>query len=283
MKILIIGASGFIGFNLYNFLSQKSGLKVVGTYFSKQKNNKLIRLDATSKKDLKKVISEMDYDVIIYAAGNKNLKICESDIEEAKKINTYPIIELLDILNTNNFNPQLIYISTDYVFDGLKGDYTTTDVPEPKTNYGISKYLSEIVIKKNYKNYSIVRTSAIMGKNGTFFDWIVGELKQKKTIELFNNIFFTPTPVKFLCIGLLDIIINKKGGIYHICGNLKFSRFSFGKFLKKLSDEFIATLKPVSFNGGDYFFQKDLSMVPSEGYVLDKQDLISFLKEEIGK
>lgn len=281
MKILIVGASSFIGLRFYKFLIENSKFNIAGTYFSNKKDDNFLQLDMTSKVDIERILQDTKPDAIVWVAGNKNLKFCETDIEEAKKINTYPIIDLLDILDSSTLKPHLVYISTDYVFDGMCGNYKSSDKPKPTTNYGISKYLAEVAIENKYNNFSIVRTSAVMGNGSTFFDWIVSELKQDKIIELFENSFFTPTPIEFLSKNITDLIINKKYGVFHICGSQKLSRFGFGILLKALSNEFIATAKPFVLDENSSLFQKDLSMIPSENLIINNQEFVSYLKKEM--
>lgn len=281
MKILIVGASSFIGFRLFTFLKENSKYEIFGTYFKNKVDSSFLKLDIQSKEDIKKTIDFIKPNIIIWIASNKNLKFCQEDLEEAKKINTNPIYDVVDILSQSSVKPYFMYLSTDCVFDGNSGNYGVMDIPNPQTHYGVSKYLAEKIVQEKYNNFVIIRTSAVMGKGGTFFDWIISELKKETTIELFENSFFTPTPITLLVESILNLIYKNKNGIFHICGTNKFSRYEFGNYLKSLSNDFVANLTPFSLNETDTLFQKDLSILPSDFLNTEYELFKAYLKKEI--
>lgn len=260
MKILIVGASSFIGFRLFNFIQNNTQYDVVGTCFKNKKDDSFIFLDITDKFQLTKTFIEQKPDVIVWVAGSKNLKECEASIDFAKKINSTPIEQSIDILRLNNICAHFVFFSTDYIFDGEKGNFKDYDIPNPKTNYGRSKYYAEQFLLESNINYSIVRTSAVMGAGGTFFDWVVKELKNKKHIELFDDSFFTPTPINMLIEAIIILVKNKEFGTYNICGGSRLTRFEFVSLLKSLDKNFIANLIPVPTPKNMLHMQHDLSM-----------------------
>jgi len=282
MRILIVGASGFIGYRLYKYFNDNSQFEIFGTYNKNKKDNNLIHLNLIIKDEIERILQEIKPDCIIWIAGNKNVQSCEEHIDETLKINTKPIEVAIEYLNIKrDYYPHFIYLSTDYVFDGVKGSYTVLDKPNPKTKYGISKYLAEIEIKEKYKNYTIIRSSAVVGRGGTFYDWIISKLMEEKAIELFEDSFFTPTPIDFLVKKILYVAAENKLGTYHICGTKKFSRYTFGIYLKSLSTKFIAEIKPIKLGDNNKFIQKDLSMIPSEFAKMKDEEFEYYLRKEI--
>lgn len=269
MKILVVGASGFLGGKVYDFLKKNNTYEVLGTYCSNKKQG-LYSLDITNFSNMKEFFSKEVFDVVIWLAGSKNLARCEQSIDYAKKLNFEPIKNLLQIFERLNKEPYLVYISTDYVFEGSGGDYTDICLPNPKTNYGASKALAEKEINMQYNNFAIIRTSAVMAKGGNFFEWIIRSLKEQKCIELYTNTYFTPTPAEYLIENLEYIMLKKYFGIFHICGNLKVNRLEFAQFLKSLSIDFKAKLKGIE-STKDMLFQSDLSLVTSK--IIKNEDL----------
>ena len=231
MIIAIIGASGFIGNRIHQTFSKNNSLNVIGTFFKHKLHTQFICLDVTSKDLIEHFLVEFNPCLIFWIAGSKNLKKCENNWDYAFQINTKPIKEYYEIKKKLNIEPKLVFFSTDYVFDGLRGNYKDTDVVNPKTNYGISNKLAEDTILHNSAFDLILRTSAAMGSGGQFFDWLTKCLVNDKKVEIFNDIYFSPTPIKLLS-EATEYLINKQvSGIVHICGELRLSRYEFAEKL----------------------------------------------------
>ena len=168
MKILILGASGHIGSLIYKYYKNLN-YDVIGTYF-KNKNKDLIKFDISEDSKLSDyLIGGMD--LIIWAIGFKDILKTENFEGNTYKINVVLMNLFLRRILELNIKSKFIYISTDYVFDGVKGSYCTFDTPKPKTNYGLSKYLSELMLLSQYKNSMIIRTSAIMSTKSNVFEF----------------------------------------------------------------------------------------------------------------
>ena len=227
-KILIIGASGYIGSQCFEYFN-KSNFDVVGTRFKSQ-NSRLKFLDYTNDKDFIVFLKNSEPDVIIWCGGLKNLSITEKNLELSKEQNFHPIKTIIRYQKQNE-NLNFIYLSTDYVFNGLKGNYTTSDLPNPNTNYGISKLMSEKFIIENSKKFSIIRAGAVIGKGSLFFEWLIDKVLKNETIELFDN-YFTPTPIINLLEAIKFTIIMPQNKILHISGFQKMSRYEFGLEIK---------------------------------------------------
>ena len=282
MTIAIIGASGFIGNRIFQSLVKKNNNDLIGTFFKHKEDPKFFFLDITSRVSVEKFLSKNRPDVIFWIAGSKNLKKCEKNWKYAYQINTQPIKDYYQIKSKINLDSKLVFFSTDYVFNGIEGYYKDKDTVDPKTNYGITNKLSEEIIIKENKDDLIIRTSAVMGKGGTFFDWINKSLCYEKNVEIYKDIFFSPTPIKLLCEAAEHIIKNNNIGIVHICGGKRFSRFEFTKNLLNLNKNFSAKVIPINSAGDLNHFQHDLSLIPSD--VCEKfqtKEFLSYIKEEL--
>ena len=280
MKILIIGASSFIGFRLFQFFKDNNRYEVVGTCFQNKKDEIFLKCDITNREDIENTLKIVQPDVILWVAGSKNLKECEEHLEFAKKINTIPLQNCINYLEASEMKSHLIFFSTDYIFDGEKGNFTDLDIPNPKTNYGLSNFLAEKLLAKSHLNYSIIRTSAVMGKGGTFFDWLLTSLKKEENLEMFDDIYFSPTPINLLIENIVNIIDKHLYGTFNICGSEKLSRFEFATIVKTLSYEFKADLVPSIGTNQMQTFQKDLSMEQSK-MVVNNKTFFEYLKEEV--
>jgi len=199
-KILLIGASGFLGSYFYNRLKLSKDYFVCGTFFNTYNKN-LVKLDYTDFSNFKLFLEKINPDIIIWSAGQKNVKLLEQDFSIAEKNNLKPIKTIINFQQTVNKDVQFIFISSDYVFNGYKGNYSDVEKPNPDTNYGKSKYIAEQLIKEKSKLYSIIRVGSILGRGSKFFDWLVEELNTKLSIDLYDEII-SPTPLEMVYLAL---------------------------------------------------------------------------------
>lgn len=221
-KIAIIGKDSFIGAHLFKFLEKFSYYKVVGTT--------LETLDITNPDAIKTFILTEKCDVIILLAGSKNIKELESNKEYAYNINVKPVETFVKNITKERF----IYFSSDYVFDGQKGMYKTSDKTCPNTIYGENKVQAEELIQKSDINYAIVRTAAVLGEKSIFLSWLIETLTKEKSVEMFEDSYFTPTCINFLS-EIIDKIINDNSNkIYHVIQEKKLSRYELAHKVKQI-------------------------------------------------
>ncbi|MGL5749872.1 MAG: dTDP-4-dehydrorhamnose reductase, partial [Paraclostridium sp.] len=125
----------------------------------------------------------------------------------------------------------MIYISTDYVFDGSKdGEYVEDDITCPINVYGKSKYEGEVYVKEILDKYYIVRISWVFGENGNnFIDTMLRLAKDRDTLSVIDNQVGSPTYTKDLAVLLVDMIETNKYGIYHATNEGFCSWYDFAK------------------------------------------------------
>tara|TARA_B100000959_G_C14874199_1_gene579670 strand:+ start:37 stop:912 length:876 start_codon:yes stop_codon:yes gene_type:complete len=232
-KILIIGGSSFFSINFIKELYQD--YKIIGSYFSKKtlKINKT-KINIANKKNISDNIKKFKPDIIMNAVGLTNVEQCEKNYDKAFKLNTLGPKNLAEICN--KYKIKLIHISTDHLFDGKKSFYKEMDKTNPVNNYGKTKLLAEKYVKQ-YKNSMIIRTNFFgpgYGFSFKFFDNIIKNLKEKKKLYLFDDIYYTPISLKRLS-NIINLSIKKKLiGIYNIAGNERISKYRFGLKLAEI-------------------------------------------------
>tara|TARA_A100001015_G_scaffold295520_1_gene374608 strand:- start:88 stop:933 length:846 start_codon:yes stop_codon:yes gene_type:complete len=262
-KVLIIGASGFLGNYCFNKFLEENQFDVEGTRNSSL-NKKLTRIDYTNSLAFSDFITKSRPDFIVWCAGLKKLSLTEKDLELARKQNFYPIKTIVDYQNYLK-DVSLVFISTDYVFNGLKGNYKSIDAVNPSTNYGKSKVSAENYIIEKSPNFSILRAGGIIGKESVFLNWLVDKIKLSETIELYDNIF-TPTPIKSVFKAIKILMNSSKNGIYHVTGKQKLSRYEFGNLVKKHFKSSSSELIEVKCDNNNFNFLKDLSLINSKEF-----------------
>lgn len=209
MKILLIGASGKLGRAAYQYFSSRH--TVIGTYFTNFCEG-LVFLDLTQPDALTDLISAEEPDVILYAAGLTDVDKCEEHQELAYKCNAKPINQIVKYTSA-----KLIYISTDYVFSGDKGDYSEMSEPSPINVYGMSKLAGENATLSNKRN-AVVRVSGL-------FSYTNSPTANTRSAD--DNRFSSPVSFIDVCKAIELILDRDASGIFHAAGEKPLSRYEF--------------------------------------------------------
>jgi dTDP-4-dehydrorhamnose reductase len=159
--------------------------------------------------------------IVVHAGAMTQLDECETQRELCENINVKATAMIA--LYAEEFSQHLVYISTDFVFDGQKGNYNEDDVCNPISWYGFTKVQAEGIVESSYIPYAIVRTCLVYGNvlQGTrknIVTWVKESLEKGLPIKVVNDQWRTPTYVEDLAKGVLLIIQQQATGIYHISG-----------------------------------------------------------------
>jgi len=226
-SLLITGGSGFVGKNLANFFAPRCS--VATTYFQHptalDSAAKSFRLDVTDTEQVFSVIERVRPDVVIHAAGNKDVRFCESHADEAYRINALGSHNVARACR--NFGASMIYLSTDLVFSSVRGDYKEDELPQPALVYGRSKFQGELFALEELKDVAICRSGGIYGKGSPLLIWLAAELDAGRTVDCFVDVFNTPTYVENLAEMMETIIRKRLTGVFHTVGRERVSRFEF--------------------------------------------------------
>ena len=208
MKMLVTGANGMLGQDLCLYF-EKIGYDVLKTDFD--------TLDVCDEETTKEVILSYKPDIIIHCAAYTNVDKAEDDIELAQKINT---LGTKNVAKTaKEINAVMVYISTDYVFDGAKNTpYLPTDKPNPVNVYGKTKLEGELEVQKYCEKFYIARTSWLYGYKGKNFVETMLSLKDKDVLKVVNDQKGCPTWTMELIKGI-EKILKLPYGIYHVCAS----------------------------------------------------------------
>ena len=226
-KLLITGGSGFVGKNLASFFATRCS--VVSTHFQHPPapTAESLHLDVTNAEEVFSVFNRVGPTAVIHAAGNKNVRFCEDHPEEAHRINA---------LGTQNIaracrqlGAHLTYLSTDLVFEGVRGDYQEDELPHPTSAYGRSKLEGETFAREELADVAICRSGGIYGKGSPLLGWFLAEIDAGRTVECFVDVFNTPTYAENLAEMIETVIRKRLGGVFHTVGRDRVSRFEFFK------------------------------------------------------
>lgn len=227
MNILIIGSSGLIGSACYNLLKTKYHA-TTGTYKSYQSENALIYFDSLDSNCLS--IIQKYWDVVIHTGALTNVDLCEIDKELSYRENVITTKIITENISKHNLNCQFIYLSTDYVFDGIKGPYFECDNPNPINIYGMHKLECEGIVKSNFKNHVILRVTNVYGdeiRGKNFVTRLIKTIENNLTTILQVPFDQFATPVDALDIARIVelLILNRTLGIIHVGGEEYLNRY----------------------------------------------------------
>jgi len=247
MKVLITGGSGLLGSAISFYF--KDYFDVVATY-TKHKimigSCQSIYLDITDAKNTIDLIRKIKPDIIVHTSALVGINICEKEPELAYKINIEGTKNIVDAANTTK--TKIIYISTDYVFNGKKGSYKEEDKPDPINYYGKTKLEGEKLIDTN--NNAIVRTSIygwnIIKERKSFSTWVIDELENNREINVFADQFNSMLLANNCAEALREIIDKDFNGIINITSSERISKYDFAvklAYIFSLNKELIISVK----------------------------------------
>ena len=243
-NIFITGSGGFVGKNLYK-LAKENLLDVFGVDLSeKQCVDEIV--DLTDEIKLRKVLNKIKPAFIVHAAALSNVEKCEDEKDLAYKNNVLPTKILADWAKENNAT--MVFLSSDYVYDGVKGNFTEEDPINPIQYYGLTKLKSEEIVSQ-LKKHIILRSTVIYGWDPdgmNFFMQLFRNQKEKKEMKIPIDQVNNPTHVGDLCELIIKIIKTPgKYGTFVSTGPESMNRYEFGLRLCEYMDWDKTLLKPV--------------------------------------
>ncbi|MDP5104944.1 MAG: SDR family oxidoreductase [Polaribacter sp.] len=253
IKVVITGSNGLLGQTLVKLLLQeKEKYQVFG--FSKGKNRSgredfnYISIDLTNEIKLKETLTEIQPSFIINTAAITQVDVCEEHKEACDLLNITVVKWLAEI--SKSLNVHLIHLSTDFVFDGEKGNYKETDKVNPLSYYGLSKVKSEEMVVNSKIKYTILRTILVYGQ---VFDmsrtnivlWVKDMLEKGQEITVVNDQYRAPTYVEDLALACKIAMDKKAVGIYHIASNTVLSVFEIAQQVAEVFNLDKKFMKPI--------------------------------------
>ena len=233
MKILITGSNGLLGQKIVGQLV-RSNIEFLATSAGGNRNTNCPdscyrSMDISNAAQVKSVIQFFSPDYVIHTAAITNVDYCEQNPEECYKINVEGTKILFEAIKEKNAHLSLL--STDFVFDGVIGNYVESDEPNPLSIYATSKHEAEkLLTSSDYINWSIVRTIIVFGEGDNLSRsnivlWAREALRKGDSLKIIDDQFRSPTWADDLAWACIRICKLNKKGIYHISGPERMSIF----------------------------------------------------------
>ena len=229
MNVLILGASGLVGGNALTYLSQVPGYSVRGTHFTFATNTTYF-FNTADLDDLANtaVLADFTPDVVVHCGALTFVDYCESHPEESYSKTVDSTANALKL--AKRYQAKLIYISTDYVFDGKQGPYLEEAPTNPVCVYGHHKLAAEQLVAASGLPYLILRITNVYGtelRGKNFVARLLQQMQQQERISLKLPFDQYATPINALDIAraIQYLLDHEKRGIYHLASTDYLNRY----------------------------------------------------------
>ncbi len=246
MKIILIGANGQLGTDLVAALAGHNLMLAIrpGTAGRTQAGLPYVELDVSKPEQVRAAVASFQPDLVLNTAAFHRVDDIECDARLALQVNAWAAQQAALICREADI--AMLYVSTDYVFDGRKGaPYVEDDLPNPLSAYGASKLAGELLIRSAWHKHYIIRTCGLyglagaMGKGGNFVNTMLrlGRESQQtgKPVRVVCDQVCTPTFTQDLAGQIAALIESSRYGTYHITSDGQCSWYEFTREIFRLA------------------------------------------------
>jgi len=230
-KVVVVGSNGLLGQSLINrFATHFDTIALSHSNVTvNDENIPYYQIDMVNRTEVSDLLSKIKPDIIINSAAYTNVDGSEEEKELCWSINVRSVENIIDAVES--YQPILIQVSTDYVFDGQKGWYTEIDTANPRGNYARSKYAAENIVATSSLEYIIARTQILYGfcnkLSENFVTWVVNKLRNNEKIKVVFDQIGNPTFTDDFSESLYRLLEREEYGLFHISGKEGINRYEF--------------------------------------------------------
>lgn len=243
-RILVIGAKGMLGRDLVKVLH--SALET-----GRQSDWEILEwdIDEIDIREEKKTVNKVESfhpEIVINVAGYTDVDGCEANEKKAFSVNAEGMKHVA--LGASKCHAKVVYLSTDYIFDGKKKEpYLEDDPPNPLNVYGRSKWKGEQYLRELAENALIVRTQWLYGRYGNnFVTSVLRQGGEKKALSIVNDQIGSPTYTVDLSKAISVLLRHDARGVFHVANSDLCSWYTFGQAILKLSGMERVKVIPIS-------------------------------------
>ncbi len=237
LRVLITGANGLLGQRLVEEFSRYGRYDVLATGRDERPrfgnlSAGYVRLDILRRADIEGLFADFTPHVVIHAAAMTNVDACERERALCWRTNVQATQYI--IRACERYDSKLVFLSTDFVFDGQNGPYREDDLPNPVNYYGASKLTAENEVRASLLNWAIVRTALLYGtarnvNRPNFALWLLDRLRRGERVRVVVDQYRTPTYNVDLARGIEQLVRRNASGIYHLSGRELVSIYEFAR------------------------------------------------------
>ncbi len=264
-KYLITGASGLLGLNFSLRMSMENNvLGIVNKNPLKNSPFQTVSKDLLEMDAITNLLDSFSPDAVIHCAAMANLETCELNPGLAHKVNA--IVPGEFAIACKDRRIKFVHISTDAVFDGIKGNYSENDAPNPLSIYAKTKRAGEVNVIEQNSDAIIARVNFYgwsQSGHRSLAEFFYNNLRGQNPIKGFDDVHFSPLYVTQLTDILEEMIEKKLSGIYHVVSGDEMTKYQFGC---AIADQFgfdKNLIKPISLSESNLSAQRSLNLTLS--------------------
>lgn len=261
-KILLTGGSGLLAIN-WATLQRNNHEVIIGLH------ERIIQIEGVQTAILhldsidafESDVDKLKPDIIIHMAALSNVELCQKNPNLAHHINVILSSVVATICSKHGI--QMVHISTDHLFDGLQPLVSEEALPSPVNVYAITKAEAEQHVMNIYPEALVIRTNFFgwgTSYRNSFSDNIIHGLREGRALDLFNDVYYSPILISELVRITHFLLDQKKGGIFHVCGNERISKYEFGIKLAKTFDLNISLVNSASITSRKELVRRPVDM-----------------------
>jgi dTDP-4-dehydrorhamnose reductase len=231
-RILVTGSNGLLGTRLMAVLEAHYEVFGISAHAHADRNE--FAVDLTKKENTVESITRIMPQVVVHTAAMTNVDRCETERDLARQTNVEATANVVE--GCINTGAKLIFISTDYVFDGARGNYLENDQTNPVNFYGVTKLEAERIVAGGLSGSLVMRTSVLFGwhpRRLNFVTWVMEGLGKHGNLRVVKDHFNSPTFIDNLAHAVSNAIERDSEGILHVAGSERISRFDFALRIAK--------------------------------------------------
>ena len=219
MRVAVIGSSGLLGGHLVRILNDEK-YDVISLQHAD--------IECGDPESVQVVLGSIEPEVVINCAAFTDVDTCQDQPAEAFRVNALGALYVAQACARGG--SLCVYVSTDFVFDGEKGEpYTEDDCPNPINVYGASKHAGETLIRQACPQWLIVRMASLFGKTGNFVEAILRKARMGTSLRVVDDVYMSPTYAYDASRALEQLIRQRTTGIFHLANAGRCSWYEFAK------------------------------------------------------
>jgi dTDP-4-dehydrorhamnose reductase len=294
LRLLITGASGLYGSKLAQIATPKGHEVYSGHNKGAVSFGTPVQFDITDKNQVATAFVQSRPEVVVHAATLTDVDKCELNKELTWKVNVEGTRNIAEAAKFHG--AYLMYISTDYVFSGEKGNYKETDAPDPVNYYGLTKLKAEEAVAEIASECCIARTCVIYGASPAagkvnFALWLLTKLGNRESVKVVTDQWITPTLNTSLAEMSLELAERRLNGVFHLSGASRVNRYEYALLLAEIFGLDSKSIVPVSVAQMQWAAKRprDSSLDTSKAQLtlknkpLQIQDALQRMKKEIAE
>ena len=272
MKLLVSGATGLLGTALIEtnrYLPRIDAVYLGNYHMVDNQKAGYFNADVCDRGVLDDVFNKVRPEIVVHTAGIADTDYCQNNYNSAWHSNVFGTNVIIELCK--KYNSNIVYVSTNAVFDGCDAPYSEESVPHPVNNYGKIKLECEMIVKKSRLKYLIVRPILMYGWNNiherlNFATWLIKKLGNGEQVNIVDDVYENPLFNHSCAEAIWGLIMSDKEGVYHIADRDVVSRYEFSKIIAEVFSLRQDLITPVSSD----FFPKLAPRPPNTSYTTVK-------------